>query len=189
MSDMIRTAIGAIVFIVAALFFIYFIANMPGKPSLSAKNQKAEVVNIKPAPKAEAEAETETEAETEAEPVVAAKPVAVAKAKAVARVVDADKGFKIFKRKCLGCHTVNKGAPNRTGPNLWAIVGEDKAAMEGYRYSRTLKTFGGTWTEAELSRFIAGPRVMVRDTKMTFRGMKVEADRLDIIAFLKTLKD
>jgi len=184
MSDMIRNAIGAIVFTVAVLFFINYVGNMMVKPTLTPKIQKAEVIDTKPAPIAAPAPKT---ALPKAAPVVVAKPVAVAKK--VARAVDAKKGFKTFKRKCLGCHTVNKGAPNRTGPNLWGIVGRDKGIMEGYRYSKSLKTFGGTWTETDLSRFIAGPRVMVRDTKMTFRGLKTEADRLDIIAFLKTLKD
>jgi len=157
------------------------------KPTPTPKIQKAEVVDIKPAPKAAPAPKAEPTPQPKAAPVVAAKPVAVTKA--VARVTDAKKGFKTFKRKCLGCHTVNKDAPNRTGPNLWGVVGRDKGAMEGFRYSRSLKTFGGTWTETDLSRFIAGPGVMVRDTKMTFRGLKTEADRLDIIAFLKTLKD
>jgi len=98
-------------------------------------------------------------------------------------------GFLVYKRKCFGCHTYDKGQPNRTGPNLWGIVGRDKAISEGFRYSRQLKLLGGVWTEALISKFIASPRSMIPDTKMTFNGIKVEKDRTNIIAYLKTLKD
>lgn len=183
MSDTLRNVIGALAFAAAAIFFINYVGNMTSNAKHGASVQKAEAVNVKPAP-----AQASKVAEATSAPKAVAKK-AVVKAKAEPRVVDADKGYKAFKRKCMGCHTVNKGAPNRTGPNLWDIVDRAKGGMEGYRYSRNLKALGGVWTEADLSRFMAGPRVMVRDTKMTFRGMKVEADRLDIIAFMKTLKD
>ena len=98
-------------------------------------------------------------------------------------------GYGLFKRRCLGCHTSDKGAPNRTGPNLWGIVNRPKGSSEGFRYSRQLHLLGGVWTEAEISTFIAGPRAMIKDTKMTFSGIKIEKARLNIIAYLKTLKD
>jgi cytochrome c len=98
-------------------------------------------------------------------------------------------GFTVYKRKCFGCHTYEKGQPNRTGPNLWGIVDKDKAGSENFRYSRQLKLLGGVWTEALLSEFVASPRSMIKDTKMTFNGLKSEQDRINIIAFLKTLKD
>lgn len=191
MSDMIRNAIGAIVFTAAALFFINYVGNMTTNANhteITQKIQKAEVVDIKQAPIVAAPSKAAPEPKAGA-PKAVVEAAAKAPAKAEARVMDADKGYKAFKRKCLGCHTVNKGAPNRTGPNLWGIVDRAKGAKDGFRYSKSLKTYGGTWTEADLSRFIAGPRVMIRDTKMTFRGIKTEADRLDIIAFMKTLKD
>ena len=173
MSDTLRNVIGALAFAAAAIFFISYVGNMTSNTNRTAtapKIQKAEEVDIKQAPTAPADAKK-------------------AVVKAEARVVDANKGFSSFKRKCMGCHTINKGAPNRTGPNLWGIVDRAKGDVDGYRYSRNLKALGGVWTEADLSSFIAGPRVMVPDTKMTTRGLKTEADRLDIIAFLKTLKD
>jgi cytochrome c len=39
-------------------------------------------------------------------------------------------------KKCAACHTFGKGEPNRVGPNLWGIVGRDKASEAGFNYSR-----------------------------------------------------
>jgi len=188
MSNMFRTALGAIVFTVAALFFINYAGNMMTKSG--AKSNPYAIVKTPPPKQSQKE-----------EAAAAAKKKAKGNAKAVAarankknkttptRTVDAAKGYSTFKHKCLGCHTVNKAAPNRTGPNLWGVVGRAKGSKKGFRYSKGLRRLGGIWTEADINRFIAGPRSMVRDTKMTFRGLKARPDRQDIIAFLKTLKD
>lgn len=102
---------------------------------------------------------------------------------------DVAKGKKTFRRKCMSCHTIDKGGKDRTGPNLWGIVGRTKAASETFRYSNTLKMYGGVWSEAEIGSFIAGPRTFMRDTKMTFAGLKSAKDRADVLAYLKTLAD
>ncbi len=102
---------------------------------------------------------------------------------------DVEAGKKLFRKKCKNCHTVDQGGKNMTGPNLWGIVGRDKAVAKNYRYSKTMKLKGGTWTEAELLSFIAGPRTFVPDTKMVFPGLKKEADRLNILAYMKSLAD
>ena len=100
----------------------------------------------------------------------------------------ADAGKTLF-AKCKTCHTIEKGKPKGVGPNLWGVVGRTKGAAENFRYSKTLKMFGGVWTEAEISSFIAGPRSFVPDTKMTFSGLKKAEERAHVIAFLKTLAD
>ncbi|MCW8914367.1 MAG: cytochrome c family protein [Magnetovibrio sp.] len=102
---------------------------------------------------------------------------------------DVETGKKLFRKKCKNCHTFDPGGKNMTGPNLWGIVGRDKAVAKNYRYSKTMKLKGGTWTEAELLSFIAGPRTFVPDTKMVFPGLKNETDRQNILAFLKSLAD
>lgn len=122
-----------------------------------------------------------------------AKPALQAKRKIQGiKVTDADPtsaGRSLFTRRCLGCHTSAKGHPNRTGPNLWNIVDKPKGQSPKYRYSLQLKLLGGVWSEDEINRFIAGPRSMIPDTKMTFKGIKIEKDRLAIVEYLKTLKD
>jgi len=161
------------IFIAGALTFIVTAGNMSG----GLRDNNAEQAKAKAVAQAKA---------------AAAKP---AKPQETAKLVKLNSndpvviGHQMFKRKCLGCHTAGKGDPNRTGPNLWNIIDRPKAAAPKFRYSKAMKRFGGVWSESELNHFIAGPKVMIRDTKMTYRGLKTEQDRLNIIAYLKTLKD
>ena len=108
----------------------------------------------------------------------------------VARLAAAnpDRGAKIF-RKCVACHSVEKGGPNSTGPNLWGILGADVATREGFRYSRAMKALTGSWTPERLDVYLLKPRELVKGSSMTFVGLKRERDRADLIAFLNTKSD
>ncbi|MCK5167553.1 MAG: cytochrome c family protein [Rhodospirillaceae bacterium] len=167
--DFIKTFIGSIIFTAAVLLFINFAGD----------------VLVGQEPHKEAPAPEATATVTAPEPVKAA-PVVVAPT-VMASSGNAEIGAKTFRKKCLGCHPVSDDGKNRTGPNLFGIVGSNKASAEGYRYSTGLKKLGGTWTEKEINTFIAGPRVMVPKTKMTFSGVKKENQRNDIVAYLKLL--
>ena len=95
---------------------------------------------------------------------------------------------KTLAKKCSACHTFTSGGANRVGPNLWKIDNRTVATSAGFKYSRAMKEFGGTWTDERLNKFIAKPKNEVAGTKMNFVGLKKPQDRADIIAWLKTLK-
>jgi cytochrome c len=97
-------------------------------------------------------------------------------------------GEKVF-RKCKACHTAEKGGPNRVGPNLYGIVGQSTASVADFSYSSAMAEHGGTWTEARLDAYLADPKGVVPGTKMAFVGLQKEADRLDVIAYLKSLAE
>jgi len=99
----------------------------------------------------------------------------------------AENGEKVYK-KCAACHTKDQGGANRVGPNLWGIVGREKAAGEGFNYSSALKEKGGAWTPENIAAFIHAPKEYVPGTKMVFRGISDDGDLADLIAFLDTLK-
>src|SRR5262250_4019890 len=54
-------------------------------------------------------------------------------------------------KKCQACHTFNKGEPNRVGPNLYGVVGRDRASAPGFNYSAAMKAKGGKWTVEDLN--------------------------------------
>lgn len=101
---------------------------------------------------------------------------------------DPAEGKKIF-NKCKSCHDAEKGGKNKIGPNLWNVVGSDKATHEGFSYSSALTGLPGNWTYEDLDHFLKNPRSFAKGTKMTFAGLKKAKDRAAVIAYLRTLSD
>jgi cytochrome c len=100
-----------------------------------------------------------------------------------------EKGQQVAKQ-CQACHTFEKGGPNRVGPNLWNIVGSQRGeGRGGFNFSAAMKAKGGTWTFAELYKFLANPRGYIPGTNMTFAGLSRGQQRADVIDFLHTLSD
>ena len=117
-----------------------------------------------------------------------AAPAGAAELEARLAAADAVRGEKVF-RKCVACHTVEQGGRRKTGPNLWGIVGAPVGAREGFRYSKAMLAFGGTWTLDRLDAYLAKPRGFVKGGSMSFAGLKREQDRADVIAFLNGMGD
>jgi len=92
-------------------------------------------------------------------------------------------------KQCQACHTFEKGGPNRTGPNLWGVVGRPRASEAGFNYSAAMKAKGGSWSIDELSQFLTSPRGYIPGTAMTFNGLPRGPQRADVIAYLNSLAD
>jgi cytochrome c len=93
-------------------------------------------------------------------------------------------------QKCKGCHTFTDGGANGTGPNLWNIVNRPIASHAGFAYSPAMQEHAQEvpdWTYDELNAFLLAPKARVPDTKMGFAGVKDDAERANIIAYLSTL--
>ena len=112
------------------------------------------------------------------------QPIEVLMAKA-----SAEKGEATAKQ-CAACHTFEKGGPNRVGPNLWGIVGDERGkARGGFNFSAAMKAKGGEWTFDELNKFLANPRGYIPGTNMTFAGLSRDQQRADVIEFLRQHAD
>ncbi len=92
-------------------------------------------------------------------------------------------------KPCETCHTFDKGGPNRVGPNLWGVVGRDRASEAGFNYSAAMKSKGGKWSFEELDKFLTNPRRDIPGTAMTFAGIEQDRRRADVIDYLRTLSD
>jgi len=99
-----------------------------------------------------------------------------------------EKGEKVAK-KCAACHNFVKGAPNKIGPNLYAIVNKDIASMDGFGYSSTLTDLEGAWSPEALNGFLENPKSYAPGTSMAFAGLRKSTDRANVIAYLSSLKD
>jgi cytochrome c len=98
---------------------------------------------------------------------------------------DPAKGELIF-AKCASCHTRDKS--NRTGPGLLGVAGRQAGSIQGFHYSRAMKTANIVWDDKSLDAFIAAPQKAVPGTVMPFAGIPDQQQRTDLIAYLETLK-
>lgn len=91
---------------------------------------------------------------------------------------------------CITCHSFDKGGPNKIGPNLYGVVGDEIAHDRGnFAFSQVLKAKGGTWTPDTLNEWLWKPQSFARGTKMTFIGLPKAQDRANVIAYLNSLSD
>ena len=103
-----------------------------------------------------------------------------------ALAADPAAGEKIFKTQCGICHAVAAGQ-NRIGPTLFGVVGRRAGSVPGFNYTADHKKLDITWDAAILDKYLTNPRAMVPDTSMVYAGLKNDAERADLIAYLETL--
>lgn len=88
--------------------------------------------------------------------------------------------------QCRSCHAVEAGK-NLIGPSLAGVFGAKAGHVAEYNYSTAMKDSGLTWDEATLDAFLKAPRETVAGTKMSYAGLKDDAQRAEVIGYLKTL--
>lgn len=106
----------------------------------------------------------------------------------IMQTANAEAGKGLVK-KCIACHSLGQGEPNKIGPNLWNIYNAPKGAKEGYKYSSALLAKGGNWDEESLFNFMRKPKTYIKGTKMSFVGFKKLEDVANMVAYLKTLSN
>ena len=104
-----------------------------------------------------------------------------------ARLATADptKGQVLFVKNCVRCHHIEQQKGSKTGPNLWGVIGRQKALMQKFSYSEALKNWGASWSYEDLNAFLWGPRITAPGVRMEFAGIEDETDRANLIAYLR----
>jgi len=93
-------------------------------------------------------------------------------------------------KKCVACHSFDKGGANKVGPNLFNVVGGHRAHMATFNYSNTLAAMKDqNWEYEDLNKFLANPKAVVPGTKMAFAGISSAKERAEVIAYLRSLSD
>ena len=97
---------------------------------------------------------------------------------------DPKRGATVY-RACVACHSLEPYL-HLTGPSLAGLWGKKAASIQDFpRYSAALKAQEFLWDETTLNAWVANPDAFIKDNYMTFRGIKDDNARRDLIAFLR----
>lgn len=99
-----------------------------------------------------------------------------------------DSGAKQAK-KCLRCHSFEKGGAHKMGPALYDIVNRKIGGASGYTYSKSMAAKGGDWDYDALAAFLKAPKKYMPKTAMSFSGIRDANKLADLIAFMRSKSD
>jgi cytochrome c2 len=105
---------------------------------------------------------------------------------ASAQAQQVDSGARVFKSQCSICHSTQPDR-NIIGPSLFGVVGRHSGRIAGFHYSHANLASGLVWDPETLDKYLAAPRQVVPGTAMSYPGLKDDAARRDLIAFLASL--
>ena len=105
---------------------------------------------------------------------------------------DPIKGKALVMSSCMTCHGVTKevDSTKMVGPSLFGVVGRKAGTVKSLLGpSENLTKYGVTWTTETLDVFLTNPlAVLAPDTAMA-GILKDPQQRIDVIAYLATLKN
>ena len=100
---------------------------------------------------------------------------------------DIKKGEKVAKQ-CSACHDFSVNLKVKIGPPLWGVVGRKAAAISDFKYSDAFVNFKKDWNRETLFYFLENPKDYIKGTKMIYKGLKKNSDRVNLISYLESLK-
>ena len=168
-------------------------ATTPAETAAPAAEPEAPVEEASAEPEAPAEPEEAPVEEASAEPAAEEPAAEVTEASADGAVVidgltgNADNGKRVF-TQCMACHAVVEGR-NMAGPSLYGIVGRTAGQVDGFRYSDANANSGIVWTEEVMFEYLENPREYIPGTIMAFPGLRKPQDRVDVVAYLKSVPE
>lgn len=106
-------------------------------------------------------------------------------AAALLRVASASAGERVF-YQCFACHSIKRDAADRSGPNLFGVMGAEVGQRRPrFAYTSALASLGGRWTPEQMNAWLTNPKRVVPGTAMGFAGLADPLDRADLIAYLQ----
>ena len=91
------------------------------------------------------------------------------------------RGEEVYAR-CAACHAIDA---NRTGPQHCGLFGRRAGTAPGFDgYSKAMRASGIVWDEHSLDVFLKDPLTTVPGTAMGYAGVKDDAERAALIAWL-----
>jgi cytochrome c len=108
---------------------------------------------------------------------------------AILATADPEIGRIFFNENCADCHYDEPNQGRNHGPNLWGVVGREKASMKESPYSKVLREWGGVWSYEDLNIYLYGPTLTKPGGLMEVASIPDENTRADLIAYLRTLSD
>ena len=105
---------------------------------------------------------------------------------------DPTAGAQVYQRECASCHQIGDGAVHRIGPHLNRIFDRRAGSHDDFRYSEALVRQGRDgmiWDLARLHAYIENPRALVSGTRMSYRGLRDEERRANLIAYMRAYSD
>lgn len=94
------------------------------------------------------------------------------------------RGKEIYDARCSACHSVDA---NRVGPMHLGVLGRKAGGVKSYRYSDALNKSKVVWTRENLLAWLKNPEELIPGQRMGYAMDRAE-DRLDVVAYLATLK-
>lgn len=98
---------------------------------------------------------------------------------------DAGRGERLFNQQCKVCHTVEKGAANKVGPNLSGMFGRKAGTVAGFPASEAMVKSGIVWDDKTVAEYLTDPKARVAGNKMAFAGLRKPDQLDDVMAYLK----
>ena len=96
---------------------------------------------------------------------------------------DVDRG-ETLSMQCRACHTLEKGAADVLGPNLYALFGSTAGSSPDYSYSEALANSDFVWTPRALDAWLSQPYPFLPGNRMSYPGLPDSDDRNAVIAYL-----